>query len=91
MARPEPRQFLPWNPLTGALGFLGARNHLVPAPGLPRLIFEHVIIERLEASPVPLHVIATDVLTGEEVRLSEGAGGGGRDGERRDPWRFPGG
>jgi NTE family protein len=29
-------------------------------------------LERLEEAAVPLHVIATDVLRGEEVRLSEG-------------------
>ncbi len=29
-------------------------------------------VERLEQSAVPLHVIATDVLRGEEVRLSKG-------------------
>ena len=65
-------QVFPVNPLTGALGFLGARSHLVPDSGLRRLIRRHAVAERLEETYVPLHVIATDVLRGEDVRLSEG-------------------
>jgi NTE family protein len=62
----------PTNPLTGLLGFLGARSHLVPDAALRRLIRRHMIVERLEDTLVPLHVIAADVLAGAEVRLSEG-------------------
>src|SRR4051794_29330367 len=62
----------PAHPITGALGFLGARNHLVPDSGLRRLIGRHTVAERLEHTIVPLHAIATDVLSGEDVRLSEG-------------------
>src|SRR3954451_9341414 len=65
-------QVFPVNPLTGALGFMGARSHLVPDSGLRRLIRRHAVAERLEETYVPLHVIATDVLRGEDVRLSEG-------------------
>jgi len=62
----------PLNPLTGLLGFLGARDHLVPASGLRRLIARHVERDALEDLPIPLHVVAVDVITGEEVRLSHG-------------------
>jgi NTE family protein len=65
-------QVFPVNPFTGALGFLGARDHLVPDSGLRRLIERHTSVELLEETSTPLHVVATDVLTGEEVRLSEG-------------------
>src|SRR3954451_20019540 len=65
-------QVFPVNPLTGALGFLGARSHLVPDSGLRRVVRRHTTADRLEDTLVPLHVIATDVLGGEEVRLSEG-------------------
>src|SRR5436190_3692145 len=65
-------QVFPVNPVTGALGFLGARSHLVPDAALRRLIERHTGIERLGETLVPLHVVATDVLSGEEVRLSEG-------------------
>src|SRR5699024_9242154 len=62
----------PAEPLTGLLGFLGARRNLVPAGALRRLIARHVKHERLEDLPIPLHVVACDVLTGTEVRLSRG-------------------
>jgi NTE family protein len=65
-------QVFPVNPLTGALGFLGARSHLVPDAGLRRLIRRHMVADRIEDTYVPLHVIATDVLHGDDVRLSEG-------------------
>jgi NTE family protein len=62
----------PLNPMTGALGFFGARSHLFPDSGLRRLAAQHVTAERLEETPIPLHVVATDVLRGQDVRLSEG-------------------
>jgi NTE family protein len=65
-------QIFPLNPLTGLLGFLGSRDHLVPDSGLRRLIGRHVERERLEELPLPLHVVAVDVVTGEELRLSSG-------------------
>ena len=65
-------QVFPVNPLTGLLGFLGARDHLVPASGLRRLIERHVECELLEQMPIPLHVVAVDVTSGEELRLSAG-------------------
>jgi len=63
----------PLNPVTGLLGFLGLRDHLVPASGLNRLIDRHTPHERLEELPIPLHVVAVDVITGEELRLSAGS------------------
>jgi NTE family protein len=62
----------PAEPLTGFLGFVGARRNLVPAAALRHLIARHVEHERLEDLPTPLHVIACDVLTGRELRLSSG-------------------
>jgi NTE family protein len=65
-------QVFPVSPLTGALGFLGLRSNLVPDSGLRKLVRDHLISEELERTRIPLHVIATDVLTGEDVRLSRG-------------------
>src|SRR5215207_11320549 len=65
-------QVFPTNPVTGLLGFLGARDHLVPESGLRRLISKHVQGDELEDLPIPLHVVAVDVITGEELRLSRG-------------------
>jgi NTE family protein len=62
----------PLNPLTGLIGFIGRSSHLVPAGNLRRLIVRHAAIERLEDSPVPLHLIVTDVLSGQDLRVSRG-------------------
>jgi NTE family protein len=62
----------PLNPLTGLFGFAGLRRHMVPDSGLRALIAEQLTADRLEELPIPLHVVATDVLTGTEVRLSQG-------------------
>jgi NTE family protein len=66
-------QVFPVNLLIGLLGFLGARDHLVPDGALRRLINRYVRDDRLEQMPLELHMIAVDVVTGEEVRLSHGA------------------
>jgi NTE family protein len=65
-------QVFPVNPVAGFLGFVGTRAHLVPQTGLRRLIQRHTSVQRLEETSVPLHVVATDLLLGEDVRLSRG-------------------
>jgi len=65
-------QVFPTNPLTMGLGLLGMRDHSVPPGPLRRLIDRHVEFERLEDAATPLHVVATDALSGDEVRLSAG-------------------
>jgi len=62
----------PTRPVSGLLGFLGARHHLVSDSGLRQLLRTYLRFERLEHAPVPLHVVATDVMTGEDVLLSTG-------------------
>ncbi|NUT56230.1 MAG: patatin-like phospholipase family protein, partial [Thermoleophilia bacterium] len=62
----------PLEPFTGLLGFLGARRNLVPGGALRRLVTRNLRHERLEDLPIALHVVACDVLTGEEVLLSRG-------------------
>jgi NTE family protein len=66
-------QVFPLNPVTGLLGFLGARDHLVPGGALRRLINGHLEHDHLEDMPLELHVVAVDVVTGEELRLSRGS------------------
>lgn len=56
----------------GIVGLLGRRPSLVDQRGLRRLLERHVGFDRLEHAAVPIHVIATDVLTGRDVRLSSG-------------------
>jgi NTE family protein len=65
-------QVFPVNPLTGLLGFVGARDHLVPESGLRRLISKHVEGDELDDLLIPLHVVAVDVISGDELRLSHG-------------------
>jgi NTE family protein len=65
-------QVFPLNPLTGLLGFLGARDHLVPGSALRRLMSKHLVGDQLDELPIPLHVVAVDVISGEELRLSDG-------------------
>ena len=65
-------QVFPVSPLTGVLGFLGARDHLVAGGSLRRLVASHLTHDRLEQLPIPLHVVTVDVISGEEVLLSRG-------------------
>ena len=62
----------PPNPLTGFLGFFGMKDHLVPDGSLRRIVRDNVVFERLEDARMPFHVIATDALSGRELRLSRG-------------------
>ena len=62
----------PLNPVLGLLGFLGASDSLVPQSGLERIIERHIEHARLEELPIALHVVAVDVITAEELLLSEG-------------------
>lgn len=51
---------------------LGRQNHLVSSTSLARLIRRVLPIKRLEHAVIPLHVMATDLATGQAVRLSDG-------------------
>lgn len=62
----------PTHPIVGLLGFLGQRANLVPDKGLRRLVADHLRFSGLEEAPIPLHVVATDVLSGQDVLLSSG-------------------
>jgi len=68
----ERSEVFPLNPVTGFVGFFGRRNYLVPDTHLRRLVRRQLELERLEDARVPLHLIATDLTSGREVRLSEG-------------------
>ena len=62
----------PAHPVGGLLGFLGRSDHLVSDSGLRRLLLGHLRFARLEDAPLPFHVVASDLLTGDDVRLSSG-------------------
>lgn len=66
------KDIFPTHPIAGAMGILGRRSHLVPNVGLRRLLAEKLAFARLEDAPIPLHVVATDVISGGDVLLSSG-------------------
>lgn len=66
-------QVFPANPVTAALGFVGLRDHSVSATSLRRLVSRHLEFDRLEDAAIAVHVVAADVLTGEEALLSTGS------------------
>jgi NTE family protein len=54
------------------LALAGARDALCAGSGLENLVRRHVGNACLEDSPVPVHLVTTDLLSGEEVLLSDG-------------------
>lgn len=62
----------PADPRRGLLALAGRRRSLFDEDPLRALIDHHVSFDRLEDAPVPLHVVAVEVLTGRDVLLSTG-------------------
>ena len=58
--------------IRNVLGLFRRRDHLVESLGLRRLLETHLPYERLEQAAIPIHIVATDLITGDEVRLSRG-------------------
>jgi NTE family protein len=54
------------------LGFLVKRSFLVEPAGLRTLIETNLAYRNLEDAKIPIHIVATDILTGATVVLSEG-------------------
>lgn len=68
----ETDDVFPFNPLTALLGALGCRDHVVSSDKLRGLIEKWIEFDELDDARIPLHVIATDLLSGAELRLSSG-------------------
>lgn len=66
------RDVFPLRPLTALLALLGRRNHVTSLRGLRELVRRWVEFGTLEQARIPLSTTATDLLTGEETRLSTG-------------------
>jgi NTE family protein len=66
------RDVFPFTPLGGFLGFFGWRDHLVKPTALRRLIERNIPFRRLEDTRIPCHLVATDLIGGEDVRFSSG-------------------
>jgi NTE family protein len=66
------RDVFPFSPIGGLLGALSLRDHLVDPGPFRRLVAENIPYRLLEESEVPVHVVATNVLTGREALISKG-------------------
>jgi NTE family protein len=55
------------------LGFLWRRDFLIPHDGIRKLIDDHIPYRNLQDARLPLHIVATDIITGDSVVLSEGS------------------
>ena len=62
----------PLAPHRQLLALAGARPSLCSPDNLRRLVRRHITTDRLEDVRIPVHVVATEVLSGNEVTLSEG-------------------
>jgi NTE family protein len=66
------RTLFPLDPVRAVTALAGRSSALCSDRGLRHLLEQHLTFDRLEDSPVPLVVVATDLLTGAEVALSDG-------------------
>jgi NTE family protein len=66
------RNVFPLQPARLGAVALGRAPSLCPNGALRRLIRDHITFDRLEDAAIPLHVVTTDVRSGEEVVLSTG-------------------
>lgn len=57
---------------SGLAAILRRRDHLIEARALRNLITRSLRIRRIEEARIPLHIAATDILSGREVLLSSG-------------------
>jgi NTE family protein len=66
------RDVFPLSPVTGVLGLLGRRDHLVEPGSLSTLLARGLPYRLLEEARIPCHVIASDLRDGAGVVLASG-------------------
>ncbi len=66
------RDVFPFTPFGSLLSFFSLRNYLVDPTPFRHLLERHLPHCDLGQTAIPLHVVATDILTGTEVVLSSG-------------------
>lgn len=62
----------PARPFVGLSGFMGRRAFMIPDTGLRALLRSSLRFELIQDAQVPLHVVACELRTGQEVLLSTG-------------------
>jgi NTE family protein len=55
------------------LGFLWRRDFLIPHDGIRKLVHDHIPYRKLEQAKLPVHIVATDIISGDSVVMSEGS------------------
>jgi NTE family protein len=55
------------------LGFLWRRDFLISHAGIEKLIDDHLPYRNLQDAQLPVHIVATDIISGDSVVLSEGS------------------
>ena len=65
------RDVFPLN-LRSMLGWFAHGGHLVDSSGIRRLLERHLPYQRLESAALPIHIVASDMISGDEVLLSHG-------------------
>jgi NTE family protein len=65
-------EVFPFDPVRQGLAMAGRRRSLCSRRPLRRLVEGNLTITELEQARIALHIVATDVLSGEEVLLSSG-------------------
>jgi NTE family protein len=66
------RDIFPLQPLRHLRAMTGSGRSLCSEQGLRRLIAGHLTFDRLEDARIPVHIVTTNLLSGEEVLLSRG-------------------
>ena len=55
------------------LGFIRRRDFLIPHDGIQRLVDDHLPYRNLQDAKLPIHIVTTDIVSGDSVVLSEGS------------------
>jgi len=55
------------------LSFLWRRDFLIPHDGIRKLIDDHIPYRNLQDAKLPVHIVTTDIITGDSVVLSQGS------------------
>ncbi len=55
------------------LGFIWRRDFLIPHDGIQKLIDDHLPFRNLQDAQLPIHIVTTDIVSGDAVVLSEGS------------------
>jgi NTE family protein len=66
------QDLFPFN-LRSVVALLTRASHLVDSSGLRRLLERHLPYAQLQDAAIPIHIVASDMVTGEEVLLSTGS------------------